>query len=150
MSTPVAATGQTCPNCGHRNSPGAAFCAECGTRLDASTTDTQATTAFSPVQAPDTESGDPAATWRAPDDPYTTQEFTPETPVATTTTEHGSRASADWYPTPVVVRRTAPESRRGFVLGIIAAILILLMFGFYAWSTLASEGFRDSVTGIFS
>lgn len=146
MSTTANGGGQTCPNCGYQNSEAAAYCAECGTRLESSNTDTQATTAFSPVDTTGTATSDPAATWGTNDGAYETQEFAPQAPAGA---DHGSRATADWYPTPVPVHRSAPESRRGFLLGVIAMILILLVIGFLAWSTLVSDGFRDSVTGIF-
>jgi hypothetical protein len=35
------------------------------------------------------------------------------------------------------------------VLGWIAAVLILLVIGFFAWSSLLDPGTRDSITGIF-
>jgi hypothetical protein len=41
------------------------------------------------------------------------------------------------------------ESRRGFVLGLIAAFLIAIVIGFFVWSSVVSQGFRDSVTGLF-
>lgn len=144
MSTSPLANGLACPNCGHINRDDAAFCAECGTRLENGADDAQATAAFIPASSGTT---DPEATWHAPnDDPYRTQEFAPQTTVS----EPEVTATNDWFAAPVTHTYVpAQESSRGLVLGVIATILILLVIGFFAWSTLASEGFRDSVTGIF-
>jgi uncharacterized Zn finger protein (UPF0148 family) len=152
MSLNPAAGGQTCPNCGAPNSALSIFCAECGTSLSASRDEEdqkhtgQTTVSFTPVS----EHPDPAmATWESTRDTQATQEFTPQSPDMTVT---GHPASSEWEPEDAYATtymEEPQERRRGFILGLIASILIAVVIGFFVWSSIVSQGFRDSVTGLF-
>lgn len=148
--TPSAGT-QICPNCGASNSAFSIFCAECGTSLgtsrDADDRDDtgQSTVTFAPVAQPDEP--EPAA-WTSANDTQTTQEFTPQESTTDTTAEYAS----SWeQPESYGLAEAHPsaQSRRGFILGIIACVLIAIVVGFFFWSSIVSEGFRDSITGLF-
>ena len=152
MSLNPAAGGQICPNCGAPNSALSIFCAECGTSLSSAQVDDeqdnvgQTTVSFAPVSD---EPGPGATSWEAANDSQSTQEFTPQSPDADSTSEH---AVSTWqlpeaHAAPYAIR--PPESRRGFVLGLIAAILIVMVIGFFIWSSIVGQGFRDSITGLF-
>lgn len=136
----------TCPDCGTRNRPGSAFCAECGAMLPHQDTDADATASFTPVTT-DEHTGD---AWdHHPDDSQTTQLFTPRVEYGDTSAD--TLTASPWSQVVAVPGTTyVPEpGRRGFVLGLIASALILFVFGFFLWSTVASEGFRDAITGLF-
>lgn len=143
MSAEPAPGSITCPNCGTGNRSGSVFCAECGTLLPHADDDTQATASFTPV----TDTRDQAEEAWDIDDAQTTQVFTPRA-----TPDHPESNGAPVWSTPMPgsAPYIVPEGgRRGFVLGVIASILILLVFGFFLWSTVVSQGFRDTITGIF-
>jgi len=134
----------TCPECGTLNRPGSMFCAECGSMLPHPDSDSGATASFTPIRSVDDRTGDP---WEG-DDTGTTQIFTPR--LETDDTGSGTGSVPPW-PTPAgpAAPYIPDPGRRGFVLGIVATILILLVFGFFLWSTVASDSFRDSITGLF-
>lgn len=135
----------TCPECGTLNRPSSVFCAECGAMLphpDADA-DPNATASFMPVSTDEHD----RETWDA-SDTQTTQIFTPR--VEYDAPLPAPVAESPWTPSYTGHANYVPDpGRRGFVLGIIASILILIVFGFFLWSTVASEGFRDSITGLF-
>lgn len=144
--------GQICPRCGAANKPLSIFCAECGTSLEGSDTNNddenvgQTTVSFTPVN--DHGAAAPAA-WDPPVDTQTTQLFTPQRPEMAAT---GESAAASWTPNEeysTSYMQRPPESRRGFVLGLIAAMLIIIVICFFIWSSVVSESFRDSVIGFF-
>jgi hypothetical protein len=152
MSLNPATSGHICPNCGAPNSALSIFCAECGTGLNTNRDDDdrenagQTTLTFTPVS----DEPDPAvATWESARDTQATQEFTPQAQDAPGADEYTASGwqPQDTYGAPVIER--ARESRRGFVLGLIAAFLIAIVIGFFVWSSVVSQGFRDSVTGLF-
>lgn len=149
MSSNAASSPRLCPECGARNSGFSLFCAECGTSLNtASRTtadDDQTTTTFRPIPS---DPGQQTLHAEPAQDAYITREFVPQaiSPSGTAVAPPigwGEYEVDDPYP-PV---RT--ESRRGFVLGLIAATLIALVIAFFLWSTVADQGFRDAVTGLF-
>lgn len=135
-----------CPECGARNSGLSLFCAECGASLTNATTEgatsDQTTTTFTPVAEP------------AASDPYATQQFRPQTAPAQHTATDLPPAQVGWaesiIPAPGMGDTRDEIGARGMVLGWIAAILILLVIAFFAWSTVLSQGTRDSVIGIFT
>jgi hypothetical protein len=147
MSSSSASQPRICPECGTRNSGLSLFCAECGAALYTDTPDsdrddeTQTTTAFAPST-----------------DPTTTADFTPRTSSTQETLTSSPAWSAaepveTWTATPAPPSEVAyapPESRRGLVLGWIAAVLIALVIGFLIWSTFLGESTRDMITGWFS
>lgn len=149
QSTPA---GQVCPNCGATNSPLSIFCAECGASLDGSDTDIdhenvgQATVSFNPVSD---QSDRKPAEWDRLADSQTTQLFTPQ---HADVIAAGDPLTSAWEPNeeyPTSYMQRPRESRRGFVLGLIATLLIVVVIGFFIWSSVVSEGFRDSVIGFF-
>lgn len=151
MSSNAAASTKICPHCGHVNSTRSVFCAECGTSLDELDTDNhpddsgQTTVSFNPVST----DPDPQATlWGPASDSQATREFTPQ---QTDNEPFDNRAAPGWQPEPTNAGYMSyrSESRRGFILGIIAIVLIVVIIGFFLWSSVVGEGFRDSITGIF-
>lgn len=149
MTDTNASNSRICPNCGHANTSYSLFCAECGESLNTADNNDdsgQTTALFTPVTS---GQGQPESYAASPDDRYATAEFIPQSAATTTDTDP---AMTGWYASPGVPAYESaaePESRRGFWLGIIASILILLILAFFAWSTLATDNFRDTVTGIF-
>ncbi|HVL24771.1 MAG TPA: hypothetical protein VM450_11850 [Thermomicrobiales bacterium] len=147
MSTSSASESRRCPECGTRNSGLSLFCAECGAALynDAPGTNgddaTQATTVF-------TTSSDPNATAEFTPRTSSTQETLTSSPAWSAAEPVETWAAATTPPSDVVF--SPPESRRGLVLGWIAAALIALVIGFLIWSSFLSAGTRDMVTGWFS
>ncbi len=137
--------GTVCPTCGHRNIPGAAFCAQCGRTLDEDEpADAQTTSVYSPIGGSDTSSD---ATWAAPSDDDTIIDVDPG---QTTTFPVGGRFSFDDEP----VANAAPaaayqreQSVRGLVLGIIAMVLIAAVIGLYVYSAWLSVSVRDTIDG---
>ncbi|HWV25145.1 MAG TPA: zinc ribbon domain-containing protein [Thermomicrobiales bacterium] len=129
----------TCPECGTLNRAESVFCAECGAMLPHTNAATNATASFTPIDSLDDE-------LRETSDSETTQIFTPRTDYD----DYQPETDSSWSSSGPGPSAYVPEpGRRGFVLGIIATILILIVFGFFLWSTVASDGFRDSITGLF-
>src|SRR5699024_6322356 len=130
-----------CPACGTTNRPGSVFCAQCGAILDRGDDDAQATAAFTPLP----DQGDTARENMDAPDAQMTQLFTPRAPI------DAQRGAFTWgSPRMDTTAPGVPQPAwRGFVLGTIATVLILIVFGFFLWSTVASDGFRDAVTGFF-
>lgn len=150
MSLNTTSGARICPECGTRNSGLSLFCAECGASLNnARSADVeeegQTTTTFTPASY---DGEQRAPTWNAAKGTHETQEFTPQRPIAN---EPDRNTAAGWdnlkHDAPYA--RVPAESRRGFVLGLLAGILIALVIGFFIWSTVADQAFRDAVTGLF-
>lgn len=135
-----------CPECGHVNIPGAAFCARCGKSLDddapgevidVEPVDTQATSAFAPVTStvtaperspwarPDSIAGDSGQTTALP----TVPDFVP---------------APGLEPTPV---SSAPRGARGFWLGVLATVLILAVLAVYIYAAWLSDSARSTIDG---
>lgn len=149
-SNPTTST-KICPHCGHVNNARSVFCGECGTSLDELDKDDhlddpgQTTVSFNPVG----NDPDPQATlWGPSSDAQATKEFTPQYPAEATM---DNPAAPGWQPEPGYTAYASypSESRRGFILGIIAVILIVVVILFFLWSSIVGQGFRDSITGIF-
>lgn len=134
-----------CPECGHVNIPGAAFCARCGRSLrddaaqeviDVGPDDSQATSTFEPVTSTVTA---PSSPWARPDplegDPGRTSALSAP-PTHT--------PSADFTPVPVT---RAPEGTRGFWLGVLAVLLILAVLAVYIYAAWLSDSARSTVDG---
>jgi len=155
MSTPGVSDARICPQCGKRNSGLSLFCAECGTPLmdDAvwsrPSDATQATAAFSPAQDPGatTAFAPQPSTQPAARDLDTTREHAWEPPGAAPA---WTSPAAAIEPASPMVAYEPPESRRGFILGVIASILIAVVIGFVIWASLLDAGTRDTITGWFN
>lgn len=160
MSATNSASTRICPVCNAPNSNLSLFCAECGSSLNApesddtaaytplktSDDDAQRTAAFEPGSfttespaPPRTESDTPAngyrSTWKSP---AVTPESTPA-PAAPT----WSAANVRFEPT------SKPQSIRGFVLGLVAVLLILAVFLVWTWAALLDQETRDAIRDFF-
>lgn len=130
-----------CPVCGFENNPASLFCADCGASLSQATTvdDSQETTVLAPAISGATEtmvfqgavSDRPRSTVSAP--------YHAEIDDADDERDGGDALAARPDPAP------SPESIRGFVLGSVAMLLMLLIITFYIWSTVLPESQRDAV-----
>jgi hypothetical protein len=143
-SGPAAEDRPVCPHCGHENIPGAAFCARCGQSLDDNAppaevidvepTDSQATSAYAPVTS--TVTAPSASPWARPDaldtDPGQTTALPAYVPIS------------DVAAAPVVRQ---PRGARGFVLGVIAVLLILAVLALYIYAAWLSDSARSTVDG---
>lgn len=121
---------KTCPDCGASNSADDLFCKDCGSSLAEADTVAEQTNSFTPVQQPmDTQTTAVAPAMA----PQSEQQY-----------------SYPWVDQPTS-GGTMPqqESTRGAVLGWLAAILFLLIVGFFIWSTILSDATRDRFTGWF-
>jgi hypothetical protein len=141
-----------CPNCGHENIAGAVFCAQCGQSLNgdqpepsgSGNGDSQTTSVFEPVTNGGTMASDspwaPSAAGAAvATDPGQTSALPVSEPYA------WERRAAD-AAAPVAIA-THQESRRGFVLGLIATLIIatvLVLYWYWAW---IGDSTRDSIEG---
>jgi hypothetical protein len=154
MSTPSVSDARICPECGKRNSGLSLFCAECGAPLmdDAvwapPSDGTQTTSAFSPSRDPEATT---AFTPRRADPipangPDTDRDRAWEASGTATWASPAATVDAE----PPMVDFEPPESRRGFVLGVIASVLIALVIGFVVWAVLLDAGTRDTLTGWFN
>lgn len=140
-----------CPECGYPNGGISLFCAECGASLSDATVDgadNQTTTAFTPVST-----GQKTSSRGGAEDPNATAGFRPEPDTGTSNSKAAWQHSTSAWQEPV---DTSPdstfyetESRRGLVLGWIASLLIVLVVGFFIWSSILSQNVRDSFTGFF-
>jgi hypothetical protein len=154
MSLNTTSGARICPECGTRNSALSLFCAECGASLSSAGSmgvddNGQTTTTFTP-RSGDARQQEPEAT--AATGTHATQEFRPYSSLPGAPGASVGNVATGWEDPRGVgaYARTPPESRRGFALGLLAAILIALVIGFFLWSTVASQDFRDAVTGLFS
>lgn len=150
MSLNTTSGARICPECGARNSGLSLFCAECGASLNNARSadmeeEGQTTTTFTPASQDD---GHRAPAWNAAKGANETQEFTPQLSMADTP-GRDTAASWDSLEQDAPYTRVPSESRRGFVLGLLAGILMALVIGFFLWSTVADQAFRDAVTGLF-
>jgi hypothetical protein len=141
---------RTCPACGAHNSELSIFCAECGTSLNnGSWEDEGQTQAFQPVASPPwatpasserrTPSGTYSAVPASPDDDATRV----ETPSAFQAGPAGGSGAVvnSWESWD----RQADRGARGFVLGTVAWLLILAVFGVYLWSAVLSSGLKSDI-----
>jgi hypothetical protein len=135
-----------CPDCGHVNIPGAAFCAHCGRSLrddapveviDVEPADGQATSAFEPVTS--TVTAPDRSPWARPDSLAGDAGQTTALPVV-----------KDFIPAPglepIPISR-APRGVRGFWLGVIAVLLIVAVLAVYVYAAWLSDSARSTVDG---
>ncbi len=123
----------TCPRCSEINDANDLFCKNCGESLANVALTIGQTATLTPVPQQDMTQTTAVAPAVAPQPVQPMQQYSypvTETPVST-----GSMP-------PV-------ESARGAVLGWLAALLFLLIVGFFVWSSLLSDATRDRFTGWF-
>lgn len=122
-----------CPVCNASNPASALFCEECGSSIATVGAATQITGTMSPVDTTDETVSVPIAV--APPTPAQSSAPIYSAPIQSVSTEYG------YVP--------QNESVRGAVLGWVAMVLMLLIVGFFVWSTLISDTLRDRLTGWF-
>ena len=139
-------TSRTCPACGAQNSDFSIFCAECGAGLSGGAwqSDDQ-TQAFQPTAtstsprwnsySENTHSGAPSAV------PTDTDETPYVGPSAPPYTHDDSVVVNSWSN----VRQPEDLGARGFVLGALAWIIILAVFGLFLWVYVLSGALKDDI-----
>ena len=142
-----AAARPICPECGHENIPDAAFCSRCGHSLnvdapsddviDVELSDSQATSTFQPVTS--TVTPPMTSPWARPgamdDDPGQTG--------ALPTSVRDEPIAA---PPPMLFARE-PQGPRGFLLGVLALLLILTVLATYVYVAWLGDSTRDTIDG---
>lgn len=134
-----------CPECGHVNIPGAAFCARCGRALgDESppgdaidvTSDSQATSTFEPVTS--TVTAPSASPWARPGSIDSDPGLTTALPTPAYVPVPGLRPSSD---------PGRPRGARGFWLGAVAMLLMLAVLAVYLYAAWLSDSARSTIDG---
>lgn len=171
MSAPDAPAPRICPVCGYANSNLSLFCAECGSVLNGRDSadsagatspgevDSQQTQAFSPTAPSADDYRQPTASPATETNP--TSSFTPisdatgrwqaPAPAGSEQTAFTPSAGAGAASTPDYASATLPpysdgdESLRGFFLGVLAIVLILIVAAVYTWTILPNGSLRDSI-----
>lgn len=162
MSSTNTASTRKCPVCDAPNSNLSIFCAECGASINAP--DSDDTAAYRPVSNDDvdaaqqTDAYEPAS--YAADSAHSTRVAAESPPDEYGSTWHAPNAPASpSLPTPVrspadvtfqaEQASSEPQGIRGFVLGVLAVLLILTVFLLWTWATLLDQGTRDSIQNFF-
>ena len=133
-----------CPVCDAPNAGRSLFCAECG----ASLTETSGTTSsIDPASSTDSQSTAVIPSSRSWSDTASSRD-TSSTTVAPSVAPLSLSPAVDSNPylLPVPVE---PESRRGFWLGIIALVLMLIVLGLWIWGGVLAADTRESVRDLF-
>lgn len=158
MSSTNTASTRICPVCDAPNSNLSLFCAECGASMNAPESDdtaaykpipndddAQRTAAFEPGSFADTSQGATRVTTEPPTGGYGS--------MWQAANASPSPSAPDWSPANVTFQPqqagTAPHGIRGFVLGLLAVLLMLAVFLLWTWATLLDQGTRDSIQDFF-
>lgn len=134
-----------CPVCDAPNAVRSLFCAECGTPLNSDEEDT-ASMRSGPA-ASDSQSTAVIPSSRSRSDappspmPYDDPDATSVAPAAFVPPDEAN----PYIYSPV----EHPESRRGFWLGIVALVLILIILGMWIWGGVLAADTRSSVRDLF-
>jgi hypothetical protein len=167
MTSASATSARNCPVCGSRNSGLSLFCAECGAALngssegdttafqtDRSDHDAQRTQAFVPTST--NLSDKDHSRWQSPDaiasSSVSPSQDTSAYPWKATPPGEPQRVDTSWQSSSKatsVQPVQADEGIRGFVLGVLAAVLIAALLCLYVWAGVLSENTQDTVTGWF-
>lgn len=142
-------TSRTCPACGAHNSDLSLFCAECGTGLNGGTwqQDDQ-TEAFQPASTSTSSRWDNLPPSNHPRTAEAANSDTNETPYIGPSAPpyaHGDSAVADSWSN---WRQSEDRGARGFVLGTLAWILILAVFGLFLWVYVLSGELKDDIRNL--
>ncbi len=167
MSSTNTTSTRRCPVCDAPNSNLSVFCAECGASMNAP--DSDDTAAYKPISSGSgNETQDTAAFEPGPfvEEPNNSTRVAAESPPgkygsmwqasnassSTSTSPPVPAPVADWSPADVTLqphREATTPGIRGFVLGMIAALLILAVFLLWTWATLLDQGTRNSIQDFF-
>lgn len=138
---------QTCPECGHENIPGAAFCSRCGHSLngdappdnviDVELSDSQATSTYQPVTS--TVTPPMTSPWARPGALDTDPGQTSALPAP-------ARTDTITPPPPMILASDA-HGPRGFLLGVLALLLILAVLSAYVYVAWLGDSTRASIDG---
>lgn len=169
MNSTNASATRICPVCDAKNSGISLFCAECGASLNLESESTD-TSAFEPVSGASRNDSQQTAVFTPASS--SKSEGAPIRSTVTPLPEPGrsgaNSATSTWSPpvvspadtsqswisdTPLAVPvqdSSRPQGIRGFVLGLIAVVLILALFLVWGWASVLSAGTRDSIQDFFS
>lgn len=164
MSSTTTGSGRKCPVCDAPNSNLSLFCAECGASMNAPESDD--TAAYRPI-AHDRDEDDAQQTAAFQPEPYAREERDAADPTRVAPAATSSPYGSTWQPTDATVAPIAPVwspaegayaaqtaspaplGMRGFVLGLLAVLLMLAVFLLWTWATLLDQGTRDSIQDFF-
>ncbi|MDQ3655646.1 MAG: hypothetical protein M3457_11275 [Chloroflexota bacterium] len=160
MNSTNSASARICPVCNAPNSNLSLFCAECGASMNAPESDD--TAAYKPMPNGDDDDAQRTAAFEPGSFADTSQNATRVT-TEPSTGGYGSMWQADnaspsppapvWSPAEVTFQTQqatpAPQGIRGFVLGLLAVLLMLAVFLLWTWATLLDQGTRDSIQDFF-
>jgi len=142
---------RTCPVCGSPNSAISLFCAECGSSLNAA--DTTATGRFAPPREGDSQA---TAAFEPLSSSSRREPVSTVTPIPRSSTNDTAWSAPALTPEPAaplavnyVAGENRPESIRGFVLGLIASVLILAVLLLWIWAAVLDASTRDSISNLF-
>lgn len=139
------ATTVICPVCDAPNASRSLFCAECGAALSDSSGDTAP---ISPVGNVDSQSTAVIPSSRSWSDAASARQ--PSVTAVSSTVEPLTLSPAMADPNPYLLPvPVAPESRRGFWLGVIALVLFLIVLGLWIWGGILAADTRESVRNLF-
>lgn len=133
-----------CPVCDAPNASRSLFCAECGTSLTESSGDTAPIATTTNVDSQSTAVIPSSRAWSdaaAGHQSSSTSASPVVEPLSLTPV-----VDPNPYLLPVPV---APESRRGFWLGMIALVLMLIVLGLWIWGGILADDTRESVRNLF-
>lgn len=129
-------TSRKCPTCGADNSDLSLFCAECGASLNANGAwnEGDRTEEFRPAPS--------FSSWSTPADPGQ------RTNSGTFTAASTPPPYATFGDIQVTNLQPVDRGARGFWLGVLAWILIAVVFGLYLWAAVLGEGLKDDIRDI--
>ncbi len=133
-----------CPVCDAPNASRSLFCAECGASLTESSGNTASIDSVPSTDSQSTAVISPSRSWSDAASSRSTSSTSISPTVAPLSLTPVMDSNPYLLPVPV-----APESRRGFWLGIVALILMLIVLGLWIWGGVLAVDTRDSVRDLF-
>lgn len=134
----------TCPVCDAPNASRSLFCAECGASLTESSGNTASIDSASSVDSQSTAVIPSSRSWSDTSSSRTASSTSISPTVEPLTVSPVVDPNPYLLPVPV-----EPEGRRGFWLGIIALILMLIVLGLWIWGGVLAADSRESVRDLF-
>ena len=133
-----------CPVCDAPNASRSLFCAECGASLTDSSGDTAPIATSSTVDSQATAVIPSGGTWADAGTGRQAAATTISPTVEPLTLSPAGDPNPYLLPVPV-----APESRRGFWLGMVALVLMLIVLALWIWGGILADDTRESVRNLF-